>query len=249
MCLAFHKVSSGLSFGVTNYSPRRFERLLDFLDRSGLDLSGKEAVPDRRVLITFDDGYMHLADLLPELIERFSFQPLVFVPTYYIGKTNSWDYSHLFRKVWHLDRSSIRGLSESGVLFGSHGHSHLDLRFQGESIVREELTISKNIIEDITGKEVTDISYPFGRCNQTILEIAAGCGYLRGFTMKFPTASDTELARGRAAVYSFDSRRVVLRKLAGGGPLYRLERFKSGLCNQLSFGTVLLNRLFPRRHI
>lgn len=247
LCLAFHKVSSGLSFGVTNYSPHRFRKLLEYLGNSGFGFSGQAPAKERQVLITFDDGYMHLSDLLPELIERYSFQPLVFMPTYFIGKSNSWDYSHLFRKVEHLDRSAIRKLSEAGVRFGSHGHRHLDLRFENNKGILEELTISKTILEDITGKEVSDISYPFGRYNMNVLEMVTQCGYQNGFTMKFPTIDDTSLIQGRAAVYSFDSYRTVLRKL-GGGPLYRLEQFKSTCCNQLSFGTVILNRIFPRPH-
>jgi len=248
ICLAFHKVSSGLSFGVTNYSPQRFEKLLGYLIHSGFCLRDLGSGSEPRLSITFDDGYMHLADLLPELSDRYSFQPLVFVPTFFIGKTNSWDYSHLFRKVSHLDRNSISRLSKAGVLFGSHGHRHLDLRFQDLKIIREELTVSKAILEDIIGREVIDISYPFGRQNQDILDIAAECGYRRGFTMSFPSSNDNPLAQGRVAVYGFDRYRTVVRKLSGGGLLYRLERLKSGLCNQLSFGTVLLNRWFPRKH-
>ena len=50
------------------------------------------------------------------------------------------------------------------------------------------------------------------------------------------------LARGRVAVYGFDTAFSVLQKVERG-PLYRIERLKAGITTGLSGGTRLLNRL------
>ena len=198
--------------------------------------------------ISFDDGYLHLWDYLPALMEEFSFQPLVFMPTGWIGKANSWDYTYLFGATNHLDRSRLRELSELGVEFGSHGHSHTDLTSLGPKQLDDELKRSRSILEELTGKEVVSLSYPFGRHNETVTAAAQKAGYRYGYSMRFPEATDTDLSRGRIAVYGYDTPFSVERKLSTG-PLRRLEQWKGSVTNGLSGGTIAFNRLFGRNRL
>ncbi len=101
---------------------------------------------------------------------------------------------------------------------------------------------SKDILEGILGVPVDSISYPFGRCNPWVLEAAQESGYRNGFTMSFPNGEDGPLARGRMAVYAYDTLLSIEHKL-GGGPANHLERLKAGITNRLALGTVFLNRL------
>lgn len=247
--LAFHKVMPGFSFGSTNYSPRRFERLLAFLQRKGFIFQSLEASFSKNdpkgLVITFDDGYQHLTDVLPPLMEKYHFKPTFFLPTGYLGKANSWDYSHLFRSTPHLDSKSVKMLAALGVEFGSHGDTHVDLARCDAKRVRRELYNSKATLEDIIGGKVDCISYPFGRYNQRVLEAAMEAGYTRGFTMSFPEDNDTALTIGRYAVYGYDTAVSVVRKLSGG-PLYNLEKWKARLTNKLSAGTVIYSKLIRR---
>jgi hypothetical protein len=115
--LLFHKSISNFSFASTNFSPRRLKRLLVWLRESGfvfegIDDQGRTAA-ERVIGLTFDDGYEHLASVLPPLVEEFGIRPLIFVPTAFIGKAADWDYSYRFCKVSHLERRSIRSLSAS----------------------------------------------------------------------------------------------------------------------------------------
>ena len=247
--LAFHKLFPRLSFGVTNFSPDRFEKLICFLRKTGFRLSGSfqdEAEHSREnVIFSFDDGYQHLCDHLPALIQKHKFTPIVFVPTAYIGRPNCWDYSHVFQSTQHLTRKSIRELSDLGVRFGSHGHSHSDLTRCSSRQLKTELSDSRSILEDITGQRTAAISYPFGRFNQHVLDTAGDEGYKRGFTMMFPTSHDDRLTLGRIAVYSYDTLFTLNQKLAQG-PLYPLERLKARITSRLSGGTLLFNRLCRR---
>ena len=67
--LAFHKLSSSITFGISNYTPQRFQRLLAALLRAGLRhqaLSDALSTADLRTFaVTFDDGYQHLREVLP----------------------------------------------------------------------------------------------------------------------------------------------------------------------------------------
>ncbi|MBK7141387.1 MAG: polysaccharide deacetylase family protein [bacterium] len=229
--LVFHKLQASFSFGATNYSPKRFAKLLHRLNSNGT-----------RFTVTFDDGYQHLANNLPALMDRYQFHPTIFVPTGWIGKPNSWDYSHWFRREPHLERREIRELANIGVIFGSHGHSHVDLTAASERKLKMELRQSREILSDLAAREITAISYPFGRHNEMVLEAAEWAGYTAGYTMTLPMSSDHVLSQGRIPVYGYDTMLTIRNKM-GQGVWHRIEALKVSITNQLSGGTILLNRM------
>jgi peptidoglycan/xylan/chitin deacetylase (PgdA/CDA1 family) len=228
--LAFHKIHTGFSYGSTNYSPGRFFDWISAIEDSGLP-----------VRISFDDGYAHLQEILPKLIGRLAAPPIVFVPSAWIGRSNDWDYSSLFRKEFHLSADQIRGLAGLGVTFGSHGHNHRDLTALSETELKSELIQSKIILTELSGRSVVELSYPFGRYSDRVQQAAASAGYEAGFTMTFPTSNDSALRQGRIPIYSFDSQAAVFRRLRQGRG-YSWERLKVTAVSALSGGTILLNR-------
>ncbi|MFQ5498692.1 MAG: polysaccharide deacetylase family protein [Candidatus Zixiibacteriota bacterium] len=244
--LAFHKLLDRFSYGATNYSPRRMARLLEVLVSSGYHFESLNVVMQRLSLrtlaVTFDDGYRHLAEELPPLIDQFGIVPHVFVPTALIGCTNDWDYSHRLCSTSHLSVNEIKQLARLGVTFGSHANRHCDLTVCSDAELREELSTSKRLLEEIISAEVTTISYPFGRVNQRVLDTAVDIGYQYGFTMRFPRPDDKSAACGRWPVYGFDTPFSVTQKI-GNGPLFMLEQLKSQIATGLSGGTLVLGKL------
>ncbi|MDH4158341.1 MAG: polysaccharide deacetylase family protein [candidate division Zixibacteria bacterium] len=248
--LVFHKLMPKFSFGATNFSPQRFERLIQFLVERGhpfvslsQPLEAEKPLPALPVAVCFDDAYSHLAESLPALIDHYALKPTVFVPTMHIGQPARWDYSYRLRPVRHLDLAEIKTLASLGVEFGSHGHSHSDLTRMDARRLADELVRSRAILEDTIGERVTSVSYPFGRCDARVTDAARNAGYSLGYTMAFPEPSDTPLTRGRLAVYGYDSTLSISRKI-NGGPLYGFEQAKARITNRLSGGTILYGRLF-----
>lgn len=239
--LAFHKLCPFFTWGITNYPPDSFERLLHWLIGQGYSLDGHNN-KQNSILISFDDGYAHLSEILPPLIERYQFRPIIFMPTDCIGSDNTWDYSHAIQSLPHLDRARIQALSKAGVTFGSHGHTHRDLTRLNSFELVEELTRSRDILEDITGERVTSISYPFGNSTKRVRELAAEKGYEIGYTMRFPSQTDSPLLTGRIPVYSIDNLLSIKYKLSSGA-MHRIERGKSAIIHAFSAGTGLLNRI------
>ncbi len=229
--LVFHKLQASFSFGATNFSPRRFAALLHWL-----------ALRREEIVVTIDDGYQHLTRVLPPLMEKYQFHPVVFVPTGWIGKSNSWDYSHWFSRCPHLERREIREMANLGVRFGSHGHSHQALTALSDRMLKMELRQSREMLSELAAQEIRSISYPFGRCDQRVLEAVDWAGYTAGYTMSFPAPDEPPLAQGRIPVYGFDTMLTVSHKLGAGVP-YQIEKLKARITNQLSGGTILLNRL------
>lgn len=239
--LAFHSMSDRLTWGSTNYSPRRFRALVERLRDSEF------ASDETSIEFTFDDGYAHLHDVLPDLIREFSIQPVVFIPTAFIGQTNSWDYGGRFRQMCHLNASEIQSLAQVGVIFGSHSHTHCDLTAISDSKLFEELSRSKLLLSEITGSSVTALSYPFGKLSPRVQSVAAECGYREGYTMSFPGKTDAPLSRGRIPVYCFDTTSSIKAKVRGEGFRFRIERIRTQFAQRLSAGTVLLQKLRGNR--
>jgi peptidoglycan/xylan/chitin deacetylase (PgdA/CDA1 family) len=200
---------------------------------------------DKRIAVSLDDGYEHYLKVLPRAMEEYGVKVTIFVPTEFIGQENNWDYSFVFQRSRHLDRAAIKELTTLGANFGSHGHSHQPLTRLTDEKLRSELETSRKTLEDITGKGVDMISYPFGRVDRRIMDAAGEAGYSQGFTMAFPVETDHRLARGRLAVYGFDTFFTVRQKISGG-LLYTIEKMKAAFANRLSAGTGIYRRLSGR---
>jgi peptidoglycan/xylan/chitin deacetylase (PgdA/CDA1 family) len=247
--LVLHKLTDCVTFGSTNYSPRRITKLLEQLSGAGYQFVSVNDIMSsydkKRIAVTFDDGYAHLATVLPPLIDRFKIKPTIFLPTSYIGKSNNWDYSSFFKSEPHLSRQQIEYLSEIGVDFGTHGHRHIELTSLDENLLDSELFQSKQILEEIVKKPVETMSFPFGKTSSEVLVAAKRAGYKISFTMAFPDAADSKLTLGRIPIYFFDSPESITQKLERTG-FYPFHKAICRSATALSVGTILFNKFLGR---
>lgn len=243
--LAFHKVRPGRRWDHTNIQPSRLTSILSALDGRGYRFTSLQSVvatPNpRQIALTFDDGYAHLAETLLPICEQFRARPTLFIPAGYIGKSNRWDYTGRFAPEQHLSQSQIRSLAEAGFEIGSHGWSHRPLTQPATARLAEELGNSKRLLEDISGRPVRSISYPFGRLDQRMVRLARSAGYTTGVTTNWISAGADCLALGRIITYGFDTPFSVLQKLEGR--LAWLEKLKQSIATSLSAGTGLYQRI------
>jgi peptidoglycan/xylan/chitin deacetylase (PgdA/CDA1 family) len=226
MVLAFHKVEPGFTWGVTNYSPRRFERLLDTIK----EFNQSEA-PDNCSL-TFDDGYQSFLNFADPLLVERDMSATIFAITGYLGKRNSWDYSSVVAPAPHMTEAELRAAASHGHRVQSHTHTHRDLRTLSRAELRAELSESKQRLEDILGNEVTEICYPFGLYNAQVEEIALEVGYQRGWSMR--PDDNGPFTFGRWGVYGFDSPLTVWSKMNPDSFGATLERIKLRAINSLA---------------
>ena len=80
---------------------------------------------------------------------------------------------------------NVREMRRNGMFFGAHTHTHKVLTTLSSSEVRQELMLSKLIIEKELQEEVYSVAYPVGEVQlvpHNIAEIAASCGFRVGFT-------------------------------------------------------------------
>jgi peptidoglycan/xylan/chitin deacetylase (PgdA/CDA1 family) len=133
-----------------------------------------EAGRNDSVLLTFDDGflsdythvYAHYATTgrIPGFMS--------FIPVDFIGSPG--------RMTWEM----IDELGRSGVAIGSHGMAHADLTTVSDVELDRELTVSKSMLEDRLGQQVTLFAFPYGRFSRRVWDAALKAGYTHLFTIQ-----------------------------------------------------------------
>jgi peptidoglycan/xylan/chitin deacetylase (PgdA/CDA1 family) len=244
--LAFHQISRHRFPGINNIPPRDFEAIISLLPAQGFTFWHRDVPTDqitsRTVVVTFDDGYADIAESLQLLLKRDA-TPVVFVPTAYVGRSNDWDYSSRLAPVRHLNVGEIRELADSGVLFGSHGHTHRALTTLTDRAITDELDRSGEILTGLTGVPVTWLSYPFGRCDQRIKRLARQSGYRYGFSLGNARNADS-LSLQRIGMYACDDYFSLIEKLSGRD---RIGQTKSKIISLLAAGSICREKLLKRR--
>jgi peptidoglycan/xylan/chitin deacetylase (PgdA/CDA1 family) len=254
--LAYHKVTA-FELGGTWVSAPRFIRQMDALLEAGyrfIDeeaflgvLDGARECSGREVLLTFDDGYRELLDRAVPALEERSIPALIFLPSAFVGKANTWELPLPGRRFEHLGWDEVSGLARRGFSFGSHTRTHRDLTGLSREIVREELAASKREIEERLGAPVRSLSYPFGRMNGPARDEAERAGFRAAFSLYPPRSAPPRdrFALRREAIYVIDTVATIEAKLGGGVPFF-LEDLKGRAINGFAVLTPLIKGAFAR---
>jgi len=186
----------------------RFAAQLDTLKRRVVPVSaGAEGVlkaGERYAAVTFDDGFVSVIEnALPELEAR-QIPMTFFVPTGSWGRRPSWVRNPIARAYGErvLTPDQLRRLGENPlVTIGAHSVSHPDFLKLDEAQASRELKDSKVELERILGREICLFSFPHGRSNEGLSELARAAGYRRVFTVSPVLAFHTsgEFVTGRVA--------------------------------------------------
>ncbi|MCC6502895.1 MAG: polysaccharide deacetylase family protein [Deltaproteobacteria bacterium] len=178
--LMYHSISDSKTSSTYTLTKDAFKRHLDIIKRGGYScatveeyhdhLSAGVSMPEKSVLITFDDGHRSdYATALP-LLKEYGFKATFFVTTDWIGRPE------------FMSPKELRALKEAGMSVHSHAQTHAFLDAMGQDAVTGELESSKKRLEEILGARVPYISFPGGRYNAMVLERARQAGYSAVFT-------------------------------------------------------------------
>jgi peptidoglycan/xylan/chitin deacetylase (PgdA/CDA1 family) len=184
--LTFHTLDDART--VTSFSPVLFERLVRVLRAGGYqvlsltdaaaDLRRGVALPERSLVITFDDGYRSVYQVACPILREHAMRATVFLA---VGDPEevSWrgagDPSARLPSMEGrpmLSWGEIREMQREGMDFGAHTLTHPDLTRLPPSCIEREMTTSKAVLEEILGGPVAGFAYPFGRYNARSLQLA-----------------------------------------------------------------------------
>jgi peptidoglycan/xylan/chitin deacetylase (PgdA/CDA1 family) len=149
-------------------------------------IEGRSPLPDRAVLLTFDDAYLdHYENAYP-MLRDMGLQAVLFVPTDHIGDRRS-DGGHgrIDASVQSrtLDWTHLREMTDVFTI-GSHGMSHQMLTRLPRATAALEITQSKRLLEERLGETVSFFSYPYGKPSAFDEELEAlvrAAGYRASF--------------------------------------------------------------------
>lgn len=230
--LAYHKVSAAPRAGEPAFMavpPERFEEQVAWLARSGYRsvpagalLSGSP-LPERPILVTFDDGYRDNHDAAFPILARHGFTALVFLVGDYLPRPAGRDLPPpaITPDVPMLSPDHIAVLQAAGWSFGSHGMHHRRLTELGEDEVRYELTASRDVIGATTGRPVDTLAYPYSAWSPRLSTLARECGYRVAFTIRNGPSAPDPFAVKRVLVGPGDTPRRLAVKLSSAGRLGR----------------------------
>lgn len=182
--LNYHQINDEAHNALT-LSVEQFDAQMKYLHDNGyhaispMDLylhltEGKE-LPDKPVLITFDDGYIDNYKNAVPILEKYGLKGTIFVITDYLNRFPN-----------YLTWDEAKALNENGVLdVESHTMTHRILDELSDAELHEELVNSKQAIDMHLHKNVRFIAYPCGSYDIRIEKEARDAGYLAAFTVNY----------------------------------------------------------------
>ncbi len=124
-------------------------------------LGQPEELPERAAVLTFDDGYQSMLTATLPCLKRFGFPAILFVPTDYAGKTNSFDTdSEPEEQICNWDE--LLELHRAGVAIQSHGVTHRAFSKLNVGEQAQEAAGSKRVLEQHLHQPVSLFAYPYG---------------------------------------------------------------------------------------
>lgn len=163
-------------------TPTMFERQMQYLHDNGytsvlikdvtLLLEGTRPVPEKPVIITFDDGRLSQYNNALPVLTKYDMHATFFIFTNAIDANDK-----------YLTSSHIRELDALGHEIASHTILHPYLTRASHELLVKELVESKAKLERIVAHDVVSLAYPFGLSDEAVLDETKQAGYLYGRTL------------------------------------------------------------------
>jgi len=132
-------------------------------------IKDKKKIPPRTIIITLDDGYRDNYTYAFPVLKKYNLCATIFIIVNEIGRPQddrlSWD--------------QVKIMQDSGlIIFGSHALGPEPLtKIKSEEELKNQVFLSKQILEQKLGKKVNAFSYPEGRFNAKIRQLVIDAGY------------------------------------------------------------------------
>lgn len=165
------KIGTGLSV-----SPQNFEEQLKIIQAEGFETitlddmdsawRGEKKLPEKPLIITFDDGYEDFYTAAFPLLQKYNMKATIYM------------IANLIEKPGYLKSEQLKKLSASSlVTIGGHSLNHVDFYTLKRNELKQEMTQAKKILENLLGNPVKHFAYPLGRYNKIIREEVERAGY------------------------------------------------------------------------
>jgi peptidoglycan/xylan/chitin deacetylase (PgdA/CDA1 family) len=189
-------------------------------------LTAGSPLPERAVVLTFDDGYADFHDNAFPLLSEHGFTATVFMTTGWMADAGPHAAGRPLDRM--LSWRQVHELDRAGIEIGAHSHSHAQLDQLGGPELEAELRRSKELLDAHTAAPVTTLAYPFGYSSARVRAAAAATGYRHAAAVanRLPSTHPDPLALPRLTVRRSTGLDTFERLIAtqGLGRTYALDR-------------------------
>ena len=164
--------------------PKDFDAQMAYLKENGYttiapgelydSLANGTELPEKPVLITFDDGYEDNYQNAYPILKKYGFKATIFVITGFLDKQKN-----------YLTWQQAQEMEQDGISIESHTVNHKSMTELTDDQLRDELVNSKKEIEKRLDKKVDFVAYPTGTYNLHIANLVKEAGYKAAFTIKY----------------------------------------------------------------
>lgn len=151
---------------------------------------GKAALPEKPVLLTFDDGMQDFYTEALPILQKYRFPATLYVVAGYMNSTSRWLQHEGEANRLMLTWEQLIEIDASGIECGGHTLSHPQLDMIPLSRAREEIVRCKQILEEHLGHEIHSLAYPYGYFNSAIKQEVQAAGYTSACTVKHEMCSE-----------------------------------------------------------
>ena len=156
-----------------DYNVITLDQLLNFLEFKG-------EIPEKSVVITFDDGWSSVYDIAYPILKKYGFPATLFVYTEFIGGKRA------------LSWKEIKELAVNGIDIQCHSVTHRNLTVLNEKesfkdyfdSINREIFQSRQMIEKRINKKCKYLAYPYGASNKLVIALLKKHGYRGAFSVK-----------------------------------------------------------------
>lgn len=163
-------------------TPENFEQQLRYLTENGYTtitlkdlvyhLTRGYPLPERPVILTFDDGYRDNFLHAYRLLRRFNSVGTFFLITSFIDEN----------RPEYLTWGQVRVMHQGGMNFGSHTYTHPDLRGQSADYVVWQIVGSQEAIAERIEEPVRFFCYPAGSYDQQVIDVLRSANFWAAVT-------------------------------------------------------------------
>ena len=211
--LEYHMVKENPSADERPYvvPPADFAAQLDYLTAEGYTTitpqdyararKGKQQLPEKPVILSFDDGYEDNYRVILPMLEERGMKAVFYMVTNEIGEPGYLTWDNLF------------DMERRGMEIGSHTANHIPLTTLSPDEQRDELRLSKLMLEWKGMKTIYSFSYPNGAYDDAVVAMLAEEEYLTAVT-------------GEAGLNTFETNPYLLHRVNIAPPHFGLTEFR-----------------------
>ncbi len=177
-------------------------------------LAAGDAVPERLVVITFDDGFADFERHAAPALQDAGMTATLYVSTAYVGGRSTWLGPDGEQPMLGWD--AIRDLLGIGVEIGPHSHHHWALDELDPAAAVDEITRSQQLMEHELGAPTASFAYPHGYHNRRIQRVLRAAGFTSACGVKHASSSTADDVMGLARI-------IVPADASGGGLLSLMD--------------------------